>query len=126
MNLFYKIRFLSRYIPWKLHRNWQRFRRGWSYSDVWDIDGWLVEMVEPMLRRLKERHCGCPFGYTDEEWEARLEQMADYLHLMDENNVAEEVYGGDTTKYKEIAEAMEENKKKFFEMFSHDFYALRD
>ena len=97
MNLFYRIRFLIR----ELRRNWQRFRRGWAYSDVWDIDYWFMEMLEPMLRHLKEHHFGTPFDYTDEEWEARLGQMADYLHLMDEENVIEEVYGGDAMKFKE-------------------------
>lgn len=29
-------------------------------------------------------------------------------------------------KFKEIYETMQENKEKFFEMFSHDFYALWD
>ena len=45
MNLFYRIRFLIRELPWKLRRNWQRFRRGWAYSDVWDIDYWFMEML---------------------------------------------------------------------------------
>ena len=38
MNLFYRMCFLVRELPWKLRRNWQRFRHGWAYSDVWDID----------------------------------------------------------------------------------------
>lgn len=126
MNLFYRIRFLARDIPWKLRRNWQRFRRGWAYSDVWDIDYWFMEMLEPMLRHLKEHHFGNPFDYTDEEWESRLGEMADHLHLMDEENVTEEIYGGDATKFKEIYETMQEHKEEFFEMFAHDFYALWD
>ena len=126
MNLFYRIRSLVRELPWKLRRNWQRFRRGWAYSDVWDIDFWFIEMLEPMLRHLKEHHCAHPFDYTDEEWEARLGQMADYLRLMNEENVIEEVYGVDAMNLKEIYETMQENKEKFFEMFSHDFYALWD
>lgn len=56
MYLFYRIRFLIKELPWKLRRNWQRFRRGWAYSDVWDIDYWFMEMLEPMLRHLKEHH----------------------------------------------------------------------
>lgn len=126
MNLFYRIRFRVRELPWKLRRNLQRFRRGWAYSDVWNINHWLMEILEPMLRHLKEHHFSTPFDYTDEEWEARLGQMADCLHLMDEENVIEEVYGGDAMKSQEIYETMRENKEKFFEMFSHDFYTLWD
>lgn len=126
MTIFNRMRFLIKDLPFRLRRNFQRFLRGWSYSDVWDIDFWFMEMVEPMLRHLKENHIAHPYEYTSEEWEARLEQMANYLHLMDENNVIDEVYDGDVTKYKEIYATMEENKNKFFEMFVHDFYSLWD
>lgn len=104
----------------------QRFKRGYAWVDVWDYFDWFITMSEPMIRHLQENHCGHPFEYTDEEWTQRLKEMADCLHYMDEQNVIDELYGGDYMKAKEVSATMEENRKKFFELFSKDFYHLWD
>lgn len=123
--MFSRIRFFIRDAYWNFRRNCQRFSRGYSWGDVWDMYSWFLETLEPMLRHLQKEHMGHPGKYSDDEWTERLGKMADCLHLMDECNVIEEVYGGDYMN-KGIAATMEENKKKFFEMFAEDFYSLWD
>lgn len=104
----------------------QRFRRGWAYSDVWSMDDWFIQTLEPMLRYLQAHHHGVPLGYTDEKWTQRLGRMADCLHLMDTGTVQEELFDGDLTKYNEIFDAADKNKTEFFELFAEDFYGLWD
>lgn len=104
----------------------QRFRRGWAYSDAWDMDVWFIQTLEPMLRYLQVHHHGVPFDYTDEKWTQRLGRMADCLHLMDADNVENELFQGDWKKAVEIHEEMERNKAEFFRLFAEDFFALWD
>ena len=119
--MLYKIRG----VWWDLRRRWQRFLRGYAWTDVWNLDSWFINTVEPMLRHLQKEGMGYPFGYEPEEWAERLGQMADHLHLMDEENVVEEVFGGDYIA-REINDVMKDHCEKFFEMFSKDFYNLWD
>ncbi len=58
MKLFRRIRRFISNKNWEFRRNLQRFRRGWAYTDVWDLDSWFIGMLEPMLRHLKEHHSG--------------------------------------------------------------------
>ena len=120
------IKFVIRDFYWRLLKRRQRFIRGYACDDVWNINTWFIETLEPMLRHLQKNHCGFPGEYTDEEWTTRIGKMADLLHHMDEWNVIKELYDGDYMKMKEIYETMDKNKNEFFEMFSKDFYALWD
>ena len=126
MKLFRRIRRFISDKNWEFRRNLQRFRRGWAYTDVWDLDSWFIGMLEPMLRHLKEHHSGVPVCYTEEEWEQRLDEMVKHLHLMDEYNVSKELYGENPKKYQQVYETQLRHKDKFFEMFSKDFYNLWD
>lgn len=38
----------------------QRGRRGWADSDIWGMDGYLCEVMIPMLERLKDDKHGYP------------------------------------------------------------------
>lgn len=110
---------------WEFRRRCQRFLRGYSWVDVWNLDTWFIETVEPMLRHLQKEGVGIPGGYEEAEWKERLGQMADHLHLMSEWNVIHEVFNGNYLD-ENIDDVMCEHKEKFFEMFSEDFYRLWD
>ena len=62
---------------------------------------------------------------TDEDWTKILGEMADALHLMDEGNVLEQA-GCEDLEYDKIQKITEENKARFFELFSRYFYCLWD
>jgi len=61
----------------------QRGRRGYSDSDMYDIDSYLCEIIPPMLRSLKKGY-GCPSEFYDndninnecQKWYNTLEEMA--------------------------------------------------
>ena len=120
-----------------LRARWQRFKRGYSYGDVWDIDCWFMRTVKPMLIHLRDDGCGIPFGlYLEGEeneraaWEAVLTEMIECLELMDEDTVekylgiADDDYSVES--YQKRNNLMDEKKNRFFELFSKYFYSLWD
>ena len=110
----------------------QRFRRGFAWMDVWNMDTWFIHTVEPMLRHLAEHGNGYDDEEfrTPEEWKGMLLYMADLLHDMDGKNLVEEKYGGydrlTTENVTEMYRIRDENRRKFFELFSEYFYSLWD
>lgn len=115
-----------RHLYWGLRKRIQRFKRGYAWVDVWNFFDWFIETAEPMLRHLSENCVGNPVEYTEEEWSARLKEMADCLHYMDEWNVIDELLDGDYMRFKECSEIMQKNHDRFFELFSADFFNLWD
>lgn len=137
MTLYYKIRNAIRELRYDLRCRCQRFKRGYSYSDIWDMDCWFKRTVKPMLIHLRDHGCGVPNDlYLDgvenerEAWEAVLTEMVDCLTLMDEDEV--EKYLGivdddwSIESYNKVNNLMETKKNRFFELFSKYFYSLWD
>ena len=137
MNLYYKIKNKLIYGFDSLRARVQRFKRGYSYGDVWDMDFWFMSTVKPMLIHLRDHGIGIPSdlymeGYEDEriDWENILTEMIDCLDLMHEDNA--EKYLGITDNdwsvddYNKKWALMEEKKNRFFELFSKYFYSLWD
>lgn len=119
----------------------QRFKRGWSYGDVWDIDAWFMGTIKPMLIHLRDHGIGVPMDlYLEgaenerEAWEAVLTEMITCLDYMEEDFVLEKLgfYDGESYKtrskedYVAVNNMMESNKNRFFELFSEHFYSLWD
>lgn len=115
----------------------QRFARGWADGDVWNMNDWFIKTVEPMLKHLRDNGCGVPNELYDEgldsreQWEAVLDEMVRCLHLMDEENVRMALglyrrHGLSYDEHKRIGDTMEENKNRFFELFSKWFFDLWD
>ena len=136
MNLYYKIKNKLIYGHDCLRARCQRFKRGYSYGDVWDMFDWFVRTTKPMLIHLREHHCGVPIEFENDEsaWDFVLTEMIDCLTLMEEDS-AYALHGfGDwdaqkqMTKedYKKVYRTMEDNKNRFFELFSKYFYNLWD
>jgi len=113
----------------------QRFMRGYSYGDVWNMDCWFIRTVKPMLIHLRDNHMGVPieFGDNPDGWTDVLNEMIDNLTLMDEDNVYEYLFGEewfemdlDYDDYKLIHDTMNNNKARFFALFNKYFYNLWD
>ena len=140
MKLYYRVRNAIRYKYWDFRARCQRFKRGYSYGDVWDMDLWFKKTVKPMLIHLRDHGIGIPNDlYVEEEdnrvrWEEVLTEMINCLDMMDEHNVKEHLGFGDfgawtrmtSEDYSNIYNTMEENKNRFFELFSKHFYSLWD
>ena len=137
MNLYYKIRNTFIELKYELRSRWQRFKRGYADSDVWDMDHWFMRTVKLMLIHLRDCGIGVPNDlYQDvdnkerEKWEAVLTEMIECLELMDEDNaekylgIADDEWSVDN--YNKKWALIEENKNRFFELFSKHFHSLWD
>ena len=138
MRLYYRIKNKLIYDFDSLRARIQRFKRGYSYGDVWDMDFWFMRTVKPMLIHLRDHGIGIPnelyLQDADNEriaWENTLTEMISCLELMNEDN-AEKYLGIENKErwsledYNKRWALMEENKNRFFELFSKHFYSLWD
>ena len=137
MRLYYRIRNFFVYGWDNFRARCQRFKRGYSYGDVWDMDVWFKRTVKPMLLHLRDNGIGVPNAlYLDgaenerEAWEAVLTEMIHCLTLMDEDEARKSL--GISRKdysigaYQRTSNLMDEKKDRFFELFSKYFYSLWD
>ena len=62
------------FLYWIKHF-FQRGWRGYSDYDVWDMDGYLIDVIPHMLKLLKERGMGHPAELTERKWDATLDKM---------------------------------------------------
>ena len=137
MNLYWKIKNKLIYDHDCLRARIQRFKRGYSYGDVWDMEFWFMRTVKPMLIHLRDHGIGIPNelylqGGDNERilWENTLTEMISCLELMDEDN-AEKYLGIENNDFsveddnKKLT-LMEENKNRFFELFSKYYFSLWD
>lgn len=78
---FDKIRSLPRETKWKL----QRARRGWSDADTWSIDGYFLDIIGPMIRKMRSYGNSYPGDLTGaetpEKWDKILDEMASGFEL---------------------------------------------
>lgn len=135
MKLYYRIQNALRDF-----RRCQRFKRGYSYSDVWNMYDWFMRTVKPMLIHLRDYGFGVPNELYIEgdngriNWENILNEMINCLEMMDEDNAYAFLGFCELDDYKRMTKEdrenvyriMEENKNRFFELFSKYFYSLWD
>ena len=133
MNLYYRIKNTISDFWYDSRCRCQHFKRGWAYGDVWDIDLWFMRTIKPMLIHLRDHGVGFPGTFNNrDEWKVILTEMINCLDMMDEYNVDKSLgfYDDDhlwsMEDYKRVYEIMEENKNRFFELFSKYFYAVWD
>ena len=94
--------------PWKrfgcayrcIQNAWRRSVYGWTYSDAWDLDTWIVRTLPPMLRHIATYGSAYPGQTpfeTPEKWHDWLHEMADLLETgredwQDEHNEYRDEY----------------------------------
>lgn len=54
---------------------WQRRTRGWDDSDTWSLDAVVARFVLPRLIRFKEVNIAFPPEFTEDGWNAALDDM---------------------------------------------------
>ena len=136
MRLYYRIKNFFVYGGDKLARRYQRFKRGYAWSDVWNMNTWFMDTVKPMLIHLRDYGIGMPMSlcgddeHTRDAWEAVLTEMIECLTFMDEDEaqkylgIADDDYS--VKSRQKLYTFTEENKNKFFKLFSKYFYDLWD
>ena len=68
----------------------QRGWRGWADCDTWGMDGYLLEIMLPMIKHLKETKHGYPGTLTEERWDKIMDKMISGLEAG--NRVFEDDY----------------------------------
>ena len=126
MRLYYR----AKEVSYKLRKKWQRFLRGYAWDDVWNIDSWFMETLEPMLRHLAKNSHGYPMAFEDDKkWTEILLEMADCLHMMRSIKECEGPYKDmpeGKEKWEKETELYQKNKGRFFELFVKYFEDLWD
>ena len=114
-----------------LRHRFQRFRRGYSDGDVWEMRDWFLRSAKPMLRQLSRKAFDYPEELGEEAWRGLLEHMAALLEIMDlwDDSAARKAAGvGAEDRSREALEriALEQEKAKdeFFTLYSKWFYHL--
>lgn len=135
MALYYRIKRWFASMRYSLKCGIQRFKYGYAYGDVYDMDLWFVRTIKQMLTHLRDNGCSYPMQFKDRDaWCVVLDEMISCLHMMDEDNAHIHVAFGEVGAYKEMThedrqkayELMRENKNRFFELFNKYFYDLWD
>ena len=84
--------------PWKWFRefwfnlrdSYQRIKFGWSFSDVWNMDDWFLDIIPPMLRQLAEEDSYPAKFDMIEDWHDWLRAQADKLEKCKEDGIKNE------------------------------------
>lgn len=111
---------------WKVFKyKCQRFKKGYADNDAFDICHWFIDTVKPMLVQFRTEYWICPLNMSLSDWDSILSEMIDCLDLMNEDNAkvvagVERYY--DESDFEIVDKIMEENKRRFFELFSKYFY----
>jgi hypothetical protein len=53
----------------------QHKTRGFCDSETWSLDSVICKFILPRLKRFRELNTGFPYGLTENEWDAILEEM---------------------------------------------------
>ena len=91
MNLYYRIKNTTSDFWYGFRCRCQRFKRGWAYGDVWDMDVWFMRTAKPMLVHLRDYGIGIPGELVVDgenqraNWENVLTEMINCLDMMDED-----------------------------------------
>ena len=129
MKLYYKFRMFW----YNVRARCQRFKRGWAYRDVWNMNDWFRNTIRPMFIYLADNHVGVPAEFENDPdgWKKVLNKMATCLQFMDEDSVIASLgihdYKDMTAEdYKNVKKLMIEYKNRFFELFSKYYFDLWD
>ena len=109
----------------------QRFRKGYSERDVWEMRDWFIRSAKPMLRELSAKAYNYPEDAGEEQWREILLEMADLLEIMDvwDDTAARKSAGvaeddNSTEALHRISAEKEKAKERFFFLFNKWFYDL--
>ena len=109
----------------------QRFRKGYSDRDVWEMRDWFIRTAKSMLRELSTKAYNYPAEVGEDQWRALLLEMADLLEVMDiwEDEAARKAADiAENDRSEEacrlISAEKEKAKSRFFFFFNKYFYDL--
>ena len=109
----------------------QRFKKGYSDRDVWEMRDWFIRTTKTMLRELSVKAYNYPEEVGEDQWHMLLVEMTELLEVMDiwEDSAARKAAGiAENDKSEEarrlIGIEKEKAKNRFFFLFNKYFYDL--
>lgn len=135
MSLFWCIKRFFRDIFYDIKYGIQRWNRGYSDGDLFNMCYWFPEVVGKMLKQLREQHAGYPCDMTNEQYEDILDKMillSQYMHEDGEEKAAEDLciksssYYHTVDELKRIDDLILQKKDEFFKIFSEIYFNLWD
>ena len=99
---------------------YQRFAKGYSDEDLMYMNEWFSDMMYRMISELRENIDHTPQNKNLHE---DMLEMENCLCLMSIEGAVAEV-GEMAYSYEMVQKVMNENKDKFFELFSNNFWDL--
>ena len=96
----------------------QRFKKGYSERDVWEMRDWFVRTAQPMLRELSTKAYNYPEEAGEEQWRDLLWEMADLLEVMD--------YWDDAAARKQAGLAPDDKRTEAVKLISAEKCKARD
>lgn len=135
-NWFENFSYLLKIIKWFF----QRGLRGWADCDWWDMDYYLLKIIIPMLKKLKENKMGYPANLTESQWNDKLDKMIEGFEAAKrvlDNEYYKEVSGDsieaiqnasrkEVKQWYKLSRADEKLFKKRMKLFSKYFFDLWD
>ena len=134
MTLKYKIKFKLDELKFRF----QRFQKGYSDKDLWNMFDWFMEVTKPMLVEFRKTHHGSPAtlgeNYTNEdgllvndkcheEWDAILDRMIFLITEMNEETCSmKNQYNEEIERWYEIENY---NREPKYEKI-HNLYCERE
>jgi hypothetical protein len=109
----------------------QRFQKGYSNRDVWEMRDWFIRTAKPILRELSAKAYDYPEEVGEDQWRKLLLEMAELLEVMDlwEDGAARKAAGiaendRSVEAYRLLNEEQERAKDRFFFLFNKYFFDL--
>ena len=109
----------------------QRFQKGYSKRDVWEMRDWFIQTAKPMLRELSTKAYDYPEKVGEDQWRKLLLEMAELLEVMDlwEDGAARKAAGiaendRNVEAYRLLNVEQERAKDRFFFLFNKYFFDL--
>lgn len=119
---FYKIPRKIRDIKWR----WQRSKQGWCEADWWNMDSYLLKIINNMLYELRTKGHGYPSRYEEspEEWYLVLDELIYRSYILGKLDEAEKDFKK-PPKNKAIANLIKLDKEKAKTMKSLDYREMQ-
>ena len=117
-----------RWLKW----SWRRAFRGWADCDWWSMDAYLVVIILPMLKELREKNISYP-GHgqasTPEKWDAILDKMIEGFEAAQrilEDEYYKEISGDNFDAWGEASKKDQELFHRSMKLFNKWFFSLWD
>ena len=109
----------------------QRFKRGYSDYDAYEIRDWFIRTAKPMLQEMRAKTRNHPQEISEEQWQAILLELTELLEIMNirDDSAARKLAGlapdyRSTEVYQKISDEVARAKKRFFFLFDLWFFDL--